>query len=55
MRAGGVGKTLTRLANLVYVKVVGLGEAEMQPDKMSEEEIREKLGLVVVYGERLSK
>jgi DNA primase len=36
---------LNRLATQVYVKVIGLGEEGRQPDSLTEEEIREKLGL----------
>jgi len=44
--AGWAGRedALNRLASRVYVKVPGLGDEGLQPDSLSEEEIRERLG-----------
>ena len=41
----GSSNALTRLATSAFVKIISSGEEGMQPDKLSEEEIREKLGL----------
>ena len=37
-------EALSRLSSHMYVKVVGLGEEGMQPDRLSEQDIKRLLG-----------